>query len=581
MLIRFLKKHYSLRYHGVYQHAKKLFVFDLVLLAAVILMIAGNIFLFFWKPSLTGLIDLSISLGNERIKSGEMTHVTINFTNNNKVPLKEVSLALRLPEGFIIDRKQTSAELFSDHSIFTRVKELDPGASGQEDVYGWFWMEPKTEEHFIANLSYRPDSNNNREQKLASVIANLPESVLVGTLNFPTSTFSSFPVTFTYTLQNSTDRAISDITIIKKLNNKEILSDATSITLPPKGTKVVEGQFLTPSQPGNYTFSVVPQILANNHAILQLPSVKTFQTFAPQIVSSAKLIQPPTYAEPGQSFPVQITWQNKSDLKLQNLTLHLTSNLAGVIDWKKTAQQNHATTETNGMFFDNQSRTSLSDGNPQNSDTFTITIYLLPIFNAPAVENVNLEIYPVMKAGLSQITDQNFSQEGSRTTIPLATELHFNNTEARYYTPEGDQLGRGPLPPQVGKTTKYWIFVKITNSSNAVSDPSFSTSLPPGIEFTGKQSTTIGPQINFNPSDRSISWQYTSLPANSQTGLYFEVAVTPSAAQLGQDLILTNSLHFSATDSFIGKKFDLSHTPILNILNRNDQGYNLGAKVIQ
>ncbi|OGH92907.1 MAG: hypothetical protein A2534_02495 [Candidatus Magasanikbacteria bacterium RIFOXYD2_FULL_39_9] len=582
IMLSHLKNHYHKNYHGVYAHAKKLFAFDLALLFFAALMIAGNLFLFFWKPSLVGLIDLSISLGNERIKSGDAVGITINFTNTSKIKLKDVSLGLRLPEGFIIDRSKTSAETFSEHSIFTPVKELDAGASGQVEVYGWLWIEPKKEERIIANLSYRPEDKKNREQKLSSIIANIPESVLMGKLDFPTSTFSNSPTQFKYTLQNLSNRNIDNLSILQTLD-KNILNDKnnTAFSLQPNETKIIEEQFRTPNNPGKYTLNIYPQILANNHSISLGITSQTFETFSPQITSGAKFLDTASYAEPGQIMPLEVIWENKSDLKLQNLTLHLTSNLQNVIDWKKTAQESHAKVEQNGLFFDSQSRTSLSDGSPKNTDKFIIKIYLLPRFNLPAIENAKLEIYPIMKAGANQVADQEFNQEGAHTSILLATEARFGSAEARYYTDEGDQLGRGFLPPKVGKETKYWIFVKITNTTNAIENNQFSTSLPDGITFTGKQSTTIGPQLKYNSADRSISWQYESLPANSQTGLYFEVAVTPKISQLGQNLQLTNNLRFTTTDGFVNKKIELSSSAINNVLNKNDSGFSLGSKVVQ
>lgn len=581
-MLTHLKNHYHKNYHGVYAHAKKLFAFDLALLFFAIAMIAGNLFLFFWKPSITGLIDLSVSLGNERIKSGDAVSVTVNFTNTSKIKLTDVSLGLRLPEGFIVDRNKTLVDAFSDHSIFTLVKELNAGASGQVEVYGWLWVEPKKEERFIVNLSYRPEDKKNREQKLSSIIANIPESVLAGNLNFATTTFSNSPVQFNYTLQNLSDRTIDNISILQALD-KNALNEKNNLkfSLQPNETKVIEERFTTPNNPGRHTFNITPQILANNHLISLGVNSQAFETFAPQITSGSKLLENISYAEPGQTIPLEITWENKSNIKLQNLTLHLTSNLQNVVDWKKTALENQAKAEQNGLFFDSQSRTSLGNGSPKNNDRFTIKIYLLPRFNLSAIENAKLEIYPIMKAGTSQVTGQQFSQEGTRISVPLATEARFGSAEARYYTDEGDQLGRGPLPPKIGKETKYWIFIRITNTSNAIGGAQFSTSLPEGVAFTGKQSTTIGPQIKFNNSDRSVSWQYESLPANSQTGLYFEVAVTPKNSQLGQNLQLTNALHFTATDVFINKKIEISSPSISNILNKNDGGYSLGSKVTQ
>jgi hypothetical protein len=577
-MYKLLHSHYHKNYHSQYQHAKKLFAFDLALLAFAVFLLGTTIFLWFWKPGLTGLIDISMSFGSERIKSGEEVRLTINYTNRSRYKLNDTSLAIHLPDGFIIDRNKTPNNIFSDDSVFINPKEIKAGAKGQVDIYGWFWSEPNKEGLFVANLSYKPENNMGREQKLSSFVSRMPDSVLVGQLTLPTSTLPNTALKFTYTLTNSGNQKIDGISITNNWNANTISEDAENISLPAGGSKTFTGQITTPNKSGKFSFIITPQVLINNYLIPQAPTTQDLQIFAPNIISSARLQDNSSYGEPGQILPLEINWQNRSDFKLQNITLHLASNLQNVIDWKKTARESGAKTETNGIFFDSNSRTKLSDGNPGGTDTFSVKIYLLPNFDLPDLEKANLEIYPVVKGQASQAPDQQFSQEGSRARISLATEADFE-VETRYYTPDGDQLGRGPLPPQVGKNTKYWIFVKINNTTNAITNATFNTSLPTGIEFNGKQSTTIGPQLSYNSANRNISWKYNSLPANSQTGLYFEVSVTPSAAQIGQNILLTNSLQFSATDEFTGKKFEFSHQPLNNALRSNDYGQKFGSRV--
>lgn len=589
-MIKLLKKHYHQNYHGIYQHAKKLFVFDLALLLLAFVMLGTSAFLFFWKPSLTDQIDVSISLGNNRIKIGDEIHLTLDYANKSKFKLNDVSLGLRLPEGFIVNRNKTATNSFSENSTFVSLKELKAGATGQVSIYGWFWNEPNKEVRFIANLSYQPENNTIREQKLSSFLARLPDSILTGQLTISSSTFPNSLLKFTYTLKNSSDRELNNISIINNWNATILnVKDTSNISLPPNSTKEIEGQFITPNLSQYFSFSITPQILANNHLISLEPSAKKLQIFVPQVISSARLLSPSggssaggqtLYAEPGQILPVEIKWENKGGVKLQNLTLHLAANLSGVIDWVKTAKENGARLEKNGVYFDGNSRTNLSNGNPNGTDVFTVNIYLLPAYFLPQlVENASLELYPVVKAEVASVSGQEFNQEGSRIRIPMATEVDFNNVETRYYTSDGDQLGRGPLPPQVGKTTKYWIFVKILNSINAVNAATFNTSLPEGVEFTGKQSTSVGPQLDYNNASRAITWKYDTLPANSQTGLYFEVAVQPTESQIGQNILLTNTLQFSATDDFTNKKFEFSHVPLNNVLNTNDSGHSAGSKV--
>ncbi len=579
-MIKTLRKHYYERYHGTYQHAKKLFAFDLALFLSAIVLFVSTIFLLTWNPGLTDLIDMSVSVGNERIKSGEEIRLNVDFKNKSKFKLNNISLGLHLPEGFIIDRKKTPENIFSNNSTFPAIKELEAGATGQAEIYGRFWSELNKETKFIANLSYQPENSPGREQKLASFSARIPDSVLISELTITTSTLPNIPLKFIYTIKNSGDREINNIFITNNWNENIMDKKETiNITLLPGSTKIINGQLLTPNKPGIFPFTLTPQIPANNHLIPQKPITTNLEVLAPQIISSARLLQSLAYAEPGTIIPLEIKWENKSSFKLQNITLHLTSNLSGAVDWRKTAQENNARAEENGIFFDSGSRTNLNDGNLNSADTFNVKIYLLPKFNLPTIDQAYLEIYPVTKAKITQISDQEFSQEGVHIKIPLATEVDFNNIETRYYTSEGDQLGRGPLPPQVGKTTKYWVFVKIINTTNDINEVIFNTSLPGHVTFTGKQSASIGPSLDYNNTNRAISWRYGSLPANSQTGLYFEVSVTPPASEIGKNIQLTDSLYLSATDSFTGKKFELSHQPLNNVLKTNDAGHNLGSKV--
>ena len=567
----------------------------MALLFVALAMLAGSLFFFFWKPGLTDQIDLSISLGEARIKSGEEVRLTINYTNRSKYNLQSVSLGLRLPDGFVINRDKTAKKIFSDESILSSITSIAPGASGQTEIYGSFWDEQNKDIRFVANLSYQPENNpdarsglrperrkNNREQKLASLIANISDSVLVGELFMATSTLPNFPLNFTYTLKNSGAQTIRHVSVASNWPGAIVDEDATAnFSLSPNETKIITGAIATPKKSGDYSFSLTPTVLINNTAIAQFTSARQFKIFAPEIISSAKLSRHLNYAEPGQNFPINISWENKSDFKLQNMILRLTASLPGIVDWKKTAKENGAKTEENGLFFDSKSRTNLADGNPGSADNFGVTIYLLPNFNFSETENANLEIYPIVSGQIAQLSGQEFSQEGSRLRVPLATAVSFNEISARYYTSEGDQLGRGPLPPQVGKTTKYWVVVNIANTSNALNEAVLNGSLPAWVEFTGKQSVTIGSPITFNPASRAISWKHNSIPAYSQTGLYFEVSITPQSSQAGQNLTLVNSPNFFATDNFTNKKFNLSQSLINNVLPSGDSGRAFGAQVIE
>ena len=90
---------------------------------------------------------------------------------------------------------------------------------------------------------------------------------------------------------------------------------------------------------------------------------------------------------------------------------------------------------------------------------------------------------------------------------------------------------------------------------------------------------TIGPEIKYDAGSKTVAWNYNLIPANSQTGLYFEISATPTAGQAGRNLNLTDALNFTATDDFVNKNFNLTRPGLTNVLGSDDLGAGKGAVV--
>ncbi|MBI5221347.1 MAG: hypothetical protein HY979_00895, partial [Candidatus Magasanikbacteria bacterium] len=201
-IYNFFHRNYHKHYHNQYEHAKKLFVFDIFLLTVAMIMLASTLYFLFWNPGLTDQIDLKISLGDSRIKSGEEVKLTVDYKNRSKYNLNEAIIALHLPGGFVIDRDKTPTNFFSDQSTFS-VNNIKPGANGQLAVYGYMWVTPKTDENITALLSYLPENSKYKEQKLGTFLMNLPESVLQYKLQIPTNSFANKIIPFSLSIKNT------------------------------------------------------------------------------------------------------------------------------------------------------------------------------------------------------------------------------------------------------------------------------------------------------------------------------------------------------------------------------------------
>lgn len=154
--------------------------------------------------------------------------------------------------------------------------------------------------------------------------------------------------------------------------------------------------------------------------------------------------------------------------------------------------------------------------------------------------------------------DQQITYPVSVPMIPLSSDLRAQ-AFARYYSVEGDQIGRGPIPPIVGETTKYWVFVHLDNQIHPLSDVRVSGILPQGVNSTGRSSVTEGGGINFDSASGSFTWDVGTMPdyktnfSKRNYGVAFEVAVTPSPGSIGNTITLANDIEVQAKDTVTGQ----------------------------
>ncbi|MDD3285433.1 MAG: hypothetical protein PHG95_02260 [Patescibacteria group bacterium] len=143
------------------------------------------------------------------------------------------------------------------------------------------------------------------------------------------------------------------------------------------------------------------------------------------------------------------------------------------------------------------------------------------------------------------------SKEISWPAINILSDLQLKAT-LYFHSPQGDQLGIGPVPPIVGVPTKYWLIVKALNNGNDLENFVFSAKLPVGVELDEEQSLLAG-KSSYNPDSRLLVWQLDSLaPAGGDYIANFALVLTPSADQVGKDAPLLLKLQYRAQDLLTG-----------------------------
>ncbi len=137
-------------------------------------------------------------------------------------------------------------------------------------------------------------------------------------------------------------------------------------------------------------------------------------------------------------------------------------------------------------------------------------------------------------------------------TVKAAVTTAFRATaHIRYYAASGDQIGIGPLPPEVGQETKYWVHAEVGPTTSDLKELSFRLKLAPGIAATGRHALADGGVLAIEGSD--VLWTLPSLPKQG-TGVSaaFEISFIPTEGMRGMTEPLVSFYTASAIETRSG-----------------------------
>ena len=169
----------------------------------------------------------------------------------------------------------------------------------------------------------------------------------------------------------------------------------------------------------------------------------------------------------------------------------------------------------------------------------------------------------------------------SLQSTPLKVSINSDTTftiNARYFE-DGTPVGTGPLPPQVGQTTRYRLSWNIKNTLHALDAVTVSATVPPGVNYVGSIANDIG-TISFDPASRLLSWTIDRLPITvTSASTTFDLSVTPTASDVGTFVKLLNASALTATDSSTKSRIDRSSSAQTSEIPNDSEAATKGAVV--
>lgn len=545
-----LHHHYHRKYHGKYKHAKKIFILDMALVGAAVVLFAASLYFFFLKPP-ENFLKISLAQ-NQQIKIGETQDYTFQLTNLSDQPLSELSLKFEFPTSFVL---KTAPKNFNTENKTLTADLLKEKQTLDLPFQGAAWGALNETQKIVIYAQFREHKNQTLAEQIATIVLTLseptftvsweaPEKILVGqnfnlTVNYKNDTLSKIEqIMLAPTLPN-------DLAIV---SSNAVLKDGFWIleNLEPRQSGQIQLTGFLRSKPtsGNAALTLQAFLASDKKKYLQTSLIKYLTMADNGLDISANLAGDKNYLKPGEEATVEINYQNKTGQTLKNINFNL--NLPTGLP----AGRQGLTAGTTQL--------TKKEIAPEETGAVEFKIKLSENFDTGAITAAGLALRPFVSFYLTDKPTELLRSFAPTLNIKIVSQIKLH-AEARYFTDEGDQLGRGPIPPKVGQVTKYWINWFVTTAPNSIKNVTLLGRLPEGVMWTNKTNVVEGEPIKFDPVTRSISWQSDRLEATPGNrcpcaGVGFEVAINPEIEDAGKILTLLNQLSIQAIDEATGEE---------------------------
>lgn len=535
-------KHYRGKRFG-----RTLFVLDLIMLglliAAVSVILALTVFR---PPTVAEQVKMDATVAPRDVVSGASSTLVIHYENQSDEELRHARLALSFPAHFLLQEVQT--DLVEIGSNVYDLGTLAPGANGNVKLRGVMFGDVGGEQTFTSTLAFVYGEQNRSAQKTSTHTFQPVASTLALELRLPDRLVEGQMIQGTIVYKNTGEVDFPEITLepewpdgFRLTQSTPSLTDGVFSLSALKAGEEGSMQFigsLPSAESARFVF--LPRFSFGDTSYAQETLTHTVALLPSQLDVDASLSA--SVITPGQPITITLTYTHVGELPASHVTLRIDSEdaLVGAIE------------------VDENDEPELALVTPGQSGSFTVTLPIgsrLDPGSLTTYENLQATIWSTATYTLPG-DDAPVRVSKSVTTLPVTSPVVLESF-GRYASPQGDQLGRGPLPPLVGETTKYWVFLTVRGTTNELSGVRVEAELGPSVNFTGKQSVSYGNPVSFDAGENAVVWSAGSLsptlaPGSQVVSVAFEVAVTPIETMTGTTPTLVVSPLLTAQDAFTG-----------------------------
>jgi hypothetical protein len=526
------------RHEKHYKNSKFHLIADLAMASIIIILLIVVLWLSFWQPH--AQITLNSGTKEEIVKSGELQTFYLDYRTNRSSDNN--TIAVKLPNNFEFVSAVPSDKYSKDTHTFNLGK-LSSGSNGEVKISGYVYSEVGNQEavSFTYNCSICGKTG-----VLSSHLFNVEDSVLDLKISSPKNIYKDIENLFRINIENTSSKDIEDLYIEISdawlVSSNNYIENNTIIIDEIKALEDsdIEFKLISPISVGTYDLEIKVYLNKNGKKLLQETWKKQVSVLAPELKTELNYIN-----NNDNNIAFNLDFNNNGNKDLSDLSFRLIAGDNIILDNLSLNQS-----VSNVEIIDNIIKFN-SSLEPQESHHLGLKV------KAEQIEpKLNPETKIILEASyLSEAS--RFSYQVSSNPIKLLSNLDAS-AKAYYYSTQGDQLGIGPLPPQVNLPTTYWIFLDASNFGNSLSNFSLSGELAKNVIWANKKSIISG-SIYQAPGSNKFTWQIRNIDNNSlDNQARFAISLMPDESQLGTIPLLLENITVSAYDNFTQKNISFN-----------------------
>lgn len=540
---------YKDHYETKYKRPKHVFAFDTFLVLVGAALAAVSIYAFFiYKPFEP--VKLTLGILPKHPSSGGEIIITAEIDNATDSPIDKAAVALRLPKDLTV---KFSSVPFDRQSGTINFGTISGNTQAKARITARTTAPLGTVEKIIANLTYDDRKTGDTIKKNSFAELAIASSSLASSWELPEKIVAGSVFSGTIRYHNSGTTAFQNVVIApnwpegfalvssQPASQKGLWTIGT-VASGAEGTIVFRGRLDDAVDPA--IFNADTGLKTSSDLAIQSQSTASVAVTDPKI--GVKL-DGTNIARLGDEINLTAICFNNGDQTLSNLKLNFETD--------------------DGLRLSSAVQLPSGELKPGAEIKIPVKIKIDQTLPQAIAKNSNPSLGFSATLSGSIPNDGAISLSSPKWNVKIAGGLGLNSV-ARYWSDQGDQLGRGPLPPEVGTTTRYWVFWTAANSTSAIDNAVVSAKLPPNVSFTGKASVPFGDAPYFDPATRELTWNAGNVPAFSGAvttaiSAAFELAIIPTPNQAGTYPTLLTNQKITGTDtgtglSLSGKASDLS-----------------------